>query len=94
MRACVHLGLAADGSTRDPGARPRPAPCGACADMTGNLLPSRLAEKQLGCHLHFTEGATEAQREGLTCAGSPSWIVGGQDGPQLFQGPRRTFGLY
>lgn len=35
-------------------------------------LLSRPAEKQFCPYVHFTEGKTEAQREDLTCAGSPS----------------------
>lgn len=42
-----------------------------------------------------TEGETEAQREGLTCARSPSWIEGGdQDGPHPFQGFKLILGFY
>ena len=44
-----------------------------------------------------TEGETEAQREGLTCARSPRWIeVGGgdQDGPHPFQGCKLILGFY
>lgn len=65
-----------------------------CTNAIVNLVPSGFAEEQSGCHLQFTKGGTKAQREGLTCARSPSLIIGGQNDLHLFQGLNLMLDFY